>query len=203
MTEFTPRGPFTALLQTLSDALVNADETTRGRLLELDGQRIAIECTVPPQRLLIEFADGQAHLSEPTGEMPAHTLLRGNALELLAALRDRDAAAQGTGAVISGDTEPLRVLAQVLRNYRPNPLEALGLGDLGAQLSGVASEGMHLLRSVTDSGLRHARAQAASRFVDEQGFAAFLERLTELTLAVDRLEARVDRLPRHNEATDD
>ena len=189
--------PLTLMLQGLSDLALNADPATQERLQSLQGQTLAIDCTLPAQRLCLEFTAQGLRITDAADDLVAHTMIRGNALDLATLMFSGNAPG---GVTISGDTNLLQELSQIAGGYRPQLPDPLGLSGFGQELLGAASEGFNLLRAAANSSARQANEDIGGVFLKHSAFDDFLSELTATQLAVDRLSARIANLAQQRAA---
>lgn len=182
------------------------DATALPRLAALQGRVIAVDCTAPALRLfLLPGADGLRLAGH--WEAPADCTLRAPAGRLLelAVRRDKSAVLHAPDVELDGHSACLLDLAAILQDLELDWESALAewLGPLGAvalarplqgagQWSGDALASLRLNLAdwlAEEARLLAGRQEAEARFAE----------LDDLKLALDRLEARSERLARRLE----
>lgn len=182
------------------------DATALPRLAALQGRVIAVDCTAPALRLfLLPGADGLRLAGH--WEAPADCTLRAPAGRLLelAVRRDKSAVLHAPDVKLDGHSACLLDLAATLQDLELDWEGALAewLGPLGAvalarplqgagQWSGDALASLRLNLAdwlAEEARLLAGRQEAEARFAE----------LDDLKLALDRLEARSERLARRLE----
>ena len=182
------------------------DATALPRLAALQGRVIAVDCTAPALRLfLLPGADGLRLAGH--WEAPADCTLRAPAGRLLelAVRRDKSAVLHAPDVELNGHSACLLDLAAILQDLELDWEGALAewLGPLGAvalarplqgagQWSGDALASLRLNLAdwlAEEARLLAGRQEAEVRFAE----------LDDLKLALDRLEARSERLARRLE----
>ncbi len=182
------------------------DATALPRLAALQGRVIAVDCTAPALRLfLLPGADGLRLAGH--WEAPADCTLRAPAGRLLelAVRRDKSAVLHAPDVELNGHSACLLDLAAILQDLELDWEGALAewLGPLGAvalarplqgagQWSGDALASLRLNLAdwlAEEARLLAGRQEAEARFAE----------LDDLKLALDRLEARSERLARRLE----
>ena len=182
------------------------DATALPRLAALQGRVIAVDCTAPALRLfLLPGADGLRLAGH--WEAPADCTLRAPAGRLLelAVRRDKSAVLHAPDVELNGHSACLLDLAATLQDLELDWEGALAewLGPLGAvalarplqgagQWSGDALASLRLNLAdwlAEEARLLAGRQEAEARFAE----------LDDLKLALDRLEARSERLARRLE----
>lgn len=182
------------------------DATALPRLAALQGRVIAVDCTAPALRLfLLPGADGLRLAGH--WEAPADCTLRAPAGRLLelAVRRDKSAVLHAPDVELDGHSACLLDLAAILQDLELDWEGALAewLGPLGAvalarplqgagQWSGDALASLRLNLAdwlAEEARLLAGRQEAEVRFAE----------LDDLKLALDRLEARSERLARRLE----
>lgn len=199
----TAAAPGGALEAALTDAILELangalalDPATPARLAALDGRRIRLDAELPPplgvRSALIEVHDGRV-LRARDGAQPPHVIVTGTPLALGAWLAGTEDGVAGS-VRIDGDSALLAELRALLGRYRPDaagPLERVIGRDAARRLLGSAELAAAAARSVLEGGLDEARRRAGRTFATRPELDAFLDRLDELRLRVDRLAARV------------
>ena len=179
------------------------DASARPRLAALAGRVIAVDCRAPALRLyLLPAGDGlrlAAHW-----EAPADCTLRAPASRLLqlAASRDKNAVLHAADVELEGHSGCLLDLAAILQDLELDWEGALAdwLGPLGAvavarPLQAAGAWSADSLTSLRLSLADWLAEESRSLIGRQEGEARFAE-LDELKLALDRLEARSERLAR-------
>lgn len=181
--------------------LLRLDPTALPRLARLSGRVIEIDCTAPAWRLFILADDEGLRLAGDWGSdadcrlrAPASSLLR------LAGSRNKTAVLHGAEVEIDGDSALLMNLAEVLQDLELDWAYEISrwFGPVGAQL--VDSSLRNPLGWLRDSAgsLRQDLADYLSEesraLVGQAEAQARFDELDDMKLALDRLEARVERL---------
>lgn len=194
----------TALLAAVErglNPLLALDAVALARLARLEGKVLAIHCLAPELRIyLLPGADGIRLASH--WEAQVDCTLRAPASELLrlAASRDKVAVLHDPHVDLEGDTTALTELADILQSLELDWEYQLGrwLGPLGAALLGGR---LRAAAGWTGSSLDSLRqnlagylAEEARTLVGQREAEARFTELDQLKMALDRLEARVQRL---------
>ncbi|MCC6076347.1 SCP2 domain-containing protein [Pseudomonas sp. GCM10022188] len=183
------------------------DATALPRLAALEGRVIAVVCTAPSLHFyLLPGSDGlrlAGHweaLPDCTLRAPASRLLE------LAVRRDKTAVLHAPDVELDGNSGCLLELAAILQDLELDWQAALAewLGPLGAvalarPLQGAAAWGADSLASLRLS-LADWLAEETRALVGRNEAEAQFAQLDELKLALDRLEARGERLARRLES---
>ena len=184
--------------------VLRLDPTALPRLARLNGRIIEIDCTAPAWRLFVLADEDGLRLASSWGSEP-DCRLRAPATSLLrlAVSRDKSAVLHGPEVAIDGDSGPLMSLAEILQDLELDWEYELSrwLGPLGAQLlgSGVRAP-LGWLRDSAGSlreDLADYLAEETRTLVGQAEAQARFDELDDLKLALDRLEARVERLALH------
>lgn len=198
----------TALLAAVErglNPLLALDAVALNRLARLEGKVLAIDCPAPALRVyLLPGADGLRLASH--WEAAVDCTLRAPAGELLrlALSRDKVAVLHGPQVELDGDATALTELADILQSLELDWEYQLGrwLGPLGAALLGArlraaagwSAESLDSLRQ----NLSEYLAEEARTLVGQREAEARFTELDQLKMALDRLEARVERLGEGN-----
>lgn len=183
------------------------DATALPRLSALEGRVIAVDCTAPKLRLYLlpgseglRVAGHWAAEADCTLRAPASRLLQ------LAVRRDKTAVLHATDVELDGHSGCLLDLAAILQDLELDWEGALAdwLGPLGAvalarPLRSASAWGSDALGSLRLS-LADWLAEEARSVVGRNEAEAHFAELDELKLALDRLEARCERLARRLES---
>jgi ubiquinone biosynthesis protein UbiJ len=183
------------------------DATALPRLGKLAGKVIAVECTQPALRFYLLPSADVLRLAGHW-EAPADCTLRAPAGELLrlALARDKTAVLHGPKVDLDGDSGALLALAGILQDLELDWEYELSrwLGPIGAHLFGSHLRGTtqwtrsslaSLQQNLADYLAEESRTLVGQREAD----ARFAE-LDELKLALDRLDARIERLAQGRES---
>lgn len=180
------------------------DSTALPRLARLSGRVIAVQCTAPALQLFILPSGEGLHLAahwagEPDCRLqaPATSLLR------LATSKDKTAILHGADVSLDGDSAALLDLAAILQD-----LELDWEYELSRWLGPVASPllGMHIRSRVNWSqqtldslrlNLADYLSEESRSLVGQREADARFAELDRLKLALDRLDARIERLAQH------
>ncbi|WP_313027045.1 ubiquinone biosynthesis accessory factor UbiJ [Pseudomonas lopnurensis] len=181
--------------------VLRLDPTALPRLARLSGRIIEIDCTAPAWRLFLLADDEGLRLASSWGaeadcrlRAPATSLLR------LALSRDKTAVLHGPDVDIDGDSGLLTSLAEILQDLELDWEYEISrwLGPVGAQLLGSSLRNpLHWLRESTDSlrqDLADYLGEEARALVGQAEAQARFDELDDMKLALDRLEARIERL---------
>ena len=182
----------------LVNGALELDAVARARLRKLDGRSVEFRTAIGAEPLRLRIVADRLEIDAHPTDAPT-TLVRGAPTSVVEALlRGRF---RGGDCTIEGDEVTLSELADVLRSVRPDfeaPLGRLigataaqnvvGLFELGAETFA------RLVREIGNEGSAALRSTAARRFLDRADFETFLARRHALTLAVDRIAARLDAL---------
>ncbi|HLA32572.1 MAG TPA: SCP2 sterol-binding domain-containing protein [Pseudomonas sp.] len=177
------------------------DSTALPRLARLSGRVIAVECVAPPLQLFIlPSASGLQLAAQWTGEPDCRLRAPASSLLRLATSTDKTRILHSPEVSLEGDSAALLELAGILQDLELDWEYELArwLGPVGSQLLGS-----HLRSRVNWSGqaLGSLRLNLADYLSEEsrslvgqrEADARFAE-LDRLKLALDRLDARIERL---------
>lgn len=183
--------------------VLQMDSTTLPRLARLEGKLIEVDCQSPALKLFIlPGAEGLQLAGHWEGadcvlSAPASSLLK------LALAKDKTAVLHRPEVSLSGDSAALLELAGILQDLELDWEYELSrwLGPVGSQLlaghlrSRVnwAGESLDSLRQTLADYL----AEESRSLVGEREAQARFDELDDLKLALDRLDARIDRLARN------
>lgn len=183
--------------------VLQMDSTALPRLARLEGKVIEVDCQSPALKLFIlpgadglqlagQWGDADCVLSAPAG-----SLLR------LALARDKTAVLHRPEVALSGDSAALLELAGILQDLELDWEYELSrwLGPVGSQLlaghlrsrAGWVGDSLDSLRQT----LANYLAEESRSLVGEREAQARFDELDDLKLALDRLDARIDRLARN------
>ena len=216
-----PPSPLEALLTRLLGEITSQtlalDPTSHPRLAAMQGQSVRFDILPPalpgragaePRTMLVTVQEEGLNL-EAGSTANAHAVVRG---ELPAIVRmlfattgpDKKANAPEAGAGagpgaeatvrIEGDEAVLQAIASLFRDLQPDlaaPLARAIGRDAADNLVGAAEAGFAFLRSAAESLAAGARKEAQDAWVTESAQDSLLDRLDDLKLRVDRLDARV------------
>lgn len=183
--------------------VLQMDSTALPRLARLEGKVIEVDCQSPALKLFILPGAAGLQLAGQWGEAdcvlsaPAGSLLR------LALARDKTAVLHRPEVALSGDSAVLLELAGILQDLELDWEYELSrwLGPVGSQLlaghlrsrAGWVGDSLDSLRQTLADYL----AEESRSLVGEREAQARFDELDELKLALDRLDARIDRLARN------
>ncbi len=174
----------------LSTSALAADPQLKGRLNNLQGQSIELQCTLPPATWHLLFTP--AGLKIEPGPAPApQAIVQGSALDLASWLLP----GRRGHVEISGDTTLLAELAEIFRQFNPDmakPLASVFGEDLAATWVGTTELGIKGLRALIEGLGQSVQHQAGRTFMQNSDMEAFLRNIDALRLRVDRLAARID-----------
>ncbi|MCW3149357.1 SCP2 sterol-binding domain-containing protein [Stutzerimonas stutzeri] len=186
------------------NGILRLDPTALRRLSRLSGRIIEIDCSAPAWRLFI-LADDEGLRLASNWAADADCRLRAPATSLLrlAMSRNKTAVLHGPDVEIDGDSGVLMSLAEVLQDLELDWEYEISrwLGPVGAQLLSSGVRGP--LRWAHDSAdtLRQDLAdylnEESRALVGQAEAQARFAELDMMKLALDRLEARVERLALH------
>jgi len=178
------------------------DSTALPRLARLDGKVIAIDCQSPALQLfLLPSGEGlqlasQWHGADCTLRAPATSLLR------LAMAKDKTSVLHRPEVELDGDSAALLELTHILQDLELDWEYELSrwLGPVGSQLLGGhlrsrASWAGNSLDSLRDNLADYLSEESRHLVGQREADARFAE-LDQLKLALDRLDARFERLAR-------
>ena len=188
----------------LVNGALELDAVARARLRKLDGRSIEFRTEHDTDRLRLRVVADRLEVDSSPTDAPT-TLVRGAPTAVVEAfLRGRF---RGGDCTIEGDEVTLSELADVLRGVRPDFEAPLGrlIGATAAQnVVGLFELGAETLarfvREIGNEGGAALRSGAARRFLDRHDFDSFLARRHALSLATDRIAARLDALEGHESA---
>ncbi|MFS1525118.1 SCP2 domain-containing protein [Microbulbifer sp. 2304DJ12-6] len=196
MSDPTFRAGFDVALEAAINTALQYDPATRARLQALDGRTLALDLTAPQIQCYLCIAGDQVYVRQQE-DGGVTTRIGGSAISLVRLLKDPDATPAALGVSISGSSTLLAELQGIMRDLDIDweaPLAQV-LGDIPAHTIGTVLRGASSWLSVN---LNRAPAAAAETISEEwqltppqAAFEAFVEDLAELSLATERLEARV------------
>ncbi len=183
------------------DRVLRLDATAHPRLARLSGKVIQVEGRSPAVRLfLLPSGDGirlAAHW-----EAPADCVLRAPVASLrqLATARDKVAVLHGPEVELDGDSAALLDLAEILQNLEldweyelSRSLGPVVAGLLGGHLRDGARRAARNVDSLK-ANLADYLAEESRALVGQREAESRFAELDDLKLALDRLEARIERL---------
>lgn len=106
---------------------------------------------------------------------------------------------------IDGDEAVLQNVADLFKALQPDlaePFSGLVGREVADGLVGLAEAGMAFLKSAAESVTAGARADATATWVDDAAFQNLMDRLDDLRLRADRLDARIQIFERKDEQGD-
>ncbi|MCO1332897.1 SCP2 sterol-binding domain-containing protein [Microbulbifer sp. OS29] len=196
MSDPTFRAGFDAALETTINTALQYDPATRQRLSTLDGKAMALDLTAPKLQCCLCIEGDQVRVRQQwEGEVSTH--LGGSALAFVRLIKDPDATPAGLGVSVSGSSALLAELQWILSGLDIDweaPLAEV-IGDIPAHsIGGVLRDAARWL----GDNLNRAPVMAAEAISEEwqltppqAQFEAFVDDLAEVSLATERLEARV------------
>lgn len=207
-----PPAPLESLLARLagevSSQTLKLDPASYPRLEAIAGTRIRFDVLPPsvpglnsanaaPRSALLTIHPDALQL-EAGGAAEAHAIVTGTlpgiARSFFGPAPAADKAADSSGVRIEGDEAALASVAGLFRDLEPDLAEPLaGIIGRGAadNLIGVAEAGFAFLRSAAESLASGARKEAENVWVTDQAQSSFLDRMDDLKLRLDRLDARI------------
>jgi len=181
--------------------VLSLDSTALARLVSLQGKVIAIDCPSPPLSLyLLPGIDGLRLASQWQAE--ADCTLKAPATRLLQLLlsADKTAVLHAADVDLSGDSGVMLDLADILQSLELDWEYQLSrwLGPVGGQLLGSNLRATAQWTNSSLGQLRHNFADYLSEesrtLVGQREAEARFNELDQLKLALDRLDARIERL---------
>lgn len=186
-----------ALLSQLSARVIELDPATEQELATLAGQVVEIQCSQPETAWHLMIEPDRIHLANGPADKP-NVILKGSAQTLLHALLTRDT---GWPLEIEGDTALLMKLQSLMRGFSPDLAKpaAQALGQDNAQrLTALLEMGLATASNLFGSAKQQTQDTAADllgrRYSTTSEVHALQDRLDQLRLRVDRLQARLDLL---------
>ena len=181
--------------------VLRLDPTAQPRLARLGGRVIEIDCTTPAWRLFI-LADGEGLrlASDWGGEADCRLRAPASSLAHLALSRNKTAVLHSPEVEIDGDSALLMQLAEVLQDLELDWEYEVSrwLGPVAGQLLGSSLRGpLAWARQSGDSlrlNLADYLAEESRALVGNNEAQARFDELDRLKLALDRLDARIERL---------
>ncbi len=185
---------FADVLETFSNAVLGLDPESPERLRILEGRSLQFESSAPQQVLTLTVRDARiVMLAEPV-DTP-NVIVRGRMQDLLAWFAATSQASQTNQRVeIDGDETTLFEVMDVFKRFAPDPgypFNNFIASEIGQNLLGAAELAIAGLRSAVEGAGSAMQQSAANQYLDQSHVNAFLERLEDLRLRVDRLAARV------------
>lgn len=201
-----------AILEKMVNQALQLDPGTRQRMTELSGRRIKVSCTAPLFSMtLIPDARGIMLQSNSPDDEPAPDCeIKGDSASLLRLLtaKNKVEALFNPGIELSGNTEIAQALQAALTDLDIDWEEKLShwIGDMAAhQIGNQARQLLYWGRQTFDSLLMnieeylHEEARAMPPRLE---LSAFYDDIEQLTVATDRLAARLQRLDRLYQETE-
>lgn len=174
----------------LAQAGLNLDPEMRGRLQQIDGRCIAVNCSMPPLALFLNIGNGTLMVRSSFSGKP-HVAVTGTGFELASWLA---APHRIDGIQIEGDETVLLEVTAALRTFDPDlvaPFTRLFGPGVTQNMLGGAELAVSAIRSAAE-GVGHAiEKTAAAQFVTREDTGALLDVLDDLRLRIDRLAARI------------
>jgi len=185
-------------LEALLNGMLALDAASRGRLAALEGRTLAVQAAQPQLELYLSIRNGKLRLA-PVFEGAATATLRGPASGLLRLLvqAETPASLAPFGVELQGSTGFMQDLQLLLRDLNIDWEFHLGrlIGDLPVA---AMAKGIESTLAFSGQTLEAARTNVSEYFTHESGLfpersavAQFEAGLQELSLQLDRLEARV------------
>ncbi|MCC5887565.1 MAG: SCP2 sterol-binding domain-containing protein [Gammaproteobacteria bacterium] len=183
-------------------SMLELDPASRAEARALAGKRLALILEPGPLSLTLCFLDtGLDVVPQALDDADACVQLDPAAAARI--LADGADAVSAGGVTMRGDTALATAVFELLRGLRPDLLAPVGKW-FGPESAHVLGESARRAGSGLRSGLRQGLAQTRARLTHPDGLlpdrvevARFLDEVDDLTLAVDRLEARMQRLQRN------
>lgn len=181
--------------------VLRLDPTALPRLARLSGRVIEIDCTAPAWRLFVLADDEGLRLATEWGSEPDCRLRApASSLTHLAFSRNKTAVLHGPDVEIDGDSALLMQLAEVLQDLELDWEYEVSrwLGPVASQILGSSLRKPLAWARQSGSSLRLSLAdylaEESRTLVGNNEAQARFDELDRLKLALDRLEARVERL---------
>ncbi len=192
--------PISRALATLANEItaiaLSADPQTRGRLSELDGRCIEIQCTNPPLLGCLHIHSDKVVFSDDACTSP-NVVVAGSLTELASWLIPFTAHG-GKAVRIDGDEATLQAFMAIVQQLEPDlqrPLSQLLGEETATRLVAGAELGLNGLRSllqgVSTELENRFKTRTQANFTVNQEANALHTRLDALRLRVDRLSARL------------
>jgi len=199
--------PLESLLARLAGEITSQtlklDPTSHPRLESLAGTRIRFD-VLPPvvpglpnteadSRTLLLTVEEDAVTVESGGNAQTHAVVRGTLPEIARSFLS-PSAENAPRITIEGDEAALQAVAALFRDLQPDfaePLAKVVGREAADNLIGAAEAGFALLRSAAESLATGARKDAQSTWLTEPEKNSLMNRLDDLRLRVDRLDARI------------
>lgn len=184
------------------------DSTALPRLARLHGRIIAVDCQAPAVQLFIlPDGEGLRLAAQWTGAVDCRLRAPASSLLRLLASQDKSAVLHGPEVELDGDSAALLELAGILQDLELDWEYELSrwLGPVGSQLLGS-----HLRSRVNWTGqalgslrlnLADYLSEEARSLVGQREADARFAELDRLKLALDRLDARIERLTHRHKPT--
>jgi len=196
MSDPTYRAGFDAALETVINTALQYDPATRARLEGLDGKIMQLDLIAPKLECCLCIEGDQVRVRQHW-EGDVTTSISGSAISLIRLLKDPDATPAALEVSISGSSALLAELQWIMSDLDIDweaPLAQL-VGDIPAH---SISNVLRSAGSWLSASLSRAPVAAAETISEEwqltppqAQFEAFADDLAELSLATERLEARV------------
>lgn len=196
-----------ALLEAALGRALALDPEARERLAELEGRRIQLHLAAPPLGMELRVEAGRIRVGPAASDPEPDLRLKAGLGAVLSRLLPGTPAAAPGQLRIEGDVELARQLQRLAADFDPDLEDAFAgvFGEvLGVQIAQALREalrqGRELGRGLLRGGVEHLveeRRDLVSRAEQE----AFFDEVDALREAVERLEARLDRLAPRREAT--
>ncbi len=194
---------FARLAGELSSQTLKLDPTSYPRLDALAGTRVRFDILPPAvpgfsdaaaePRTLLLIVQPDALVLEAGSTEQAHAVVTGT-LPGIARLFLRPSAANTADVRLEGDEAALQSVAALFQDLEPDLAEPLA-GVIGREaadgLIGAAEAGFAFLRSAAEGLATGARKEAGNAWVTDQARNTLMDRLDDLRLRVDRLDARI------------
>lgn len=183
-------------------AMLDLDPASRAEARALAGKRLALILEPGPISITLCFLDDGVDVAAAALE-DADASVRLDPAAVARIVSEGAEAVGGAGMSLRGDTAMATAVFDLLRNLRPDLLAPFRSW-LGAESVGVLDESArragNVLKAGAQRGLKESRARltgAGGLLPNRVEVARFLDEVDDLALAVDRLEARMQRLQSH------
>ena len=189
----------------ISSQTLKLDPTSQPRLESLAGTRIRFDVIPPalpgapsganePRTVLLVVQQDELTLEAGSGE-EAHAVVTGTLPDIARNFFGAPAGSNRPSNVrIEGDEAALQAVLALFRDLQPDLAEPLARAigrEAADSLIGAAEAGLAFLRSAADGLAKGARKEVRNTWLTDQAQDSLMDRMDELRLRIDRLDARV------------